>query len=172
MIYNENNVILAYTFLSLVTMKHETQNSRIIKATPDKIYQAITDPDALEYWQVPGSMTAKVHSYDLREGGGYTMSLFYPDDELKMTGKTSGKEDKFTARFVTLDPPNKIVEAVLFQSTDPRFSGEMIIEISLQPVPEGTNVTFSFKDIPDGIKPEDNEAGTISSLEKLARYVE
>jgi hypothetical protein len=28
------------------------------------------------------------------------------------------------------------------------------------------------KNIPQGIRPEDNEAGTISTLEKLADYVE
>ena len=46
------------------------------------------------------------------------------------------------------------------------------MEVRFEPVDNGTKVTFSFKNIPPGIKPEDNEAGTISSLEKLARYVE
>ena len=36
----------------------------------------------------------------------------------------------------------------------------------------GTEVTLLFEGIPSGIRPEDNEAGTQSSLEKLARYVE
>ena len=36
----------------------------------------------------------------------------------------------------------------------------------------GTKVTILFKNIPSGIRPEDNEAGTESTLEKLARYVE
>ena len=35
-----------------------------------------------------------------------------------------------------------------------------------------TTVSIVFKDIPPGIRPEDNEAGTRSTLEKLARYVE
>ena len=36
----------------------------------------------------------------------------------------------------------------------------------------GTTVSIFFKDIPSGIRPEDNEAGTRSTLEKLARFVE
>jgi hypothetical protein len=36
----------------------------------------------------------------------------------------------------------------------------------------GTTVSIFFKDIPSGIRPQDNEAGTRASLEKLARYVE
>jgi len=33
-------------------------------------------------------------------------------------------------------------------------------------------VTIAFENIPPEIRPEDNGAGTVSSLEKLARYVE
>ena len=36
----------------------------------------------------------------------------------------------------------------------------------------GTTVSIIFKDILSGIRPEDNEAGTQSSLEKRAYYVE
>jgi uncharacterized protein YndB with AHSA1/START domain len=149
-----------------------TQNSRYIKASAKTIYDACTNPRALETWQAPGEMIGKVHDFDLREGGGYSMSLFYPDSETGMTGKTSAKEDRFTARFIELTPPGKIIEAINFDSPDPDFSGEMIVEITFEPIDKGTKVTFLFKNIPLGIKPEDNEAGTISSLEKLAQYVE
>jgi hypothetical protein len=36
----------------------------------------------------------------------------------------------------------------------------------------GTTISISLKDIPSGIRAEDNEAGTRSTLEKLARSVE
>ena len=36
----------------------------------------------------------------------------------------------------------------------------------------GTEVTILFEQIPPGIRPEDNDAGTRSPLEKLAHYVE
>jgi uncharacterized protein YndB with AHSA1/START domain len=148
-----------------------TRNARVIRATPERLYQALTTPAALETWQAPGKMVGKVHQFDLREGGGYTMSLYYPEAENEMKGKTAAKEDRFTATFVELTP-TKIVQAIRFDTVDRSFSGEMIMEITLAPVPVGTNVTFLFKNLPDGIRPEDNEAGTISSLEKLAQYVE
>lgn len=153
-------------------MGQTTQNSKDIKASAQIIYDAFTNPKALETWQAPGDMTGKVHEFDLREGGGYKMSLFYPDSENRMKGKTSAKEDRFTTRFIKLTPPNKIIEAINFDSSDPNFSGEMIIEVTFEPIHEGIKVTFLFKNIPPGIRPEDNEAGTISSLEKLAQYVE
>jgi len=46
------------------------------------------------------------------------------------------------------------------------------MEVTFEAEDGGTSVTIVFKDIPSGIRPEDNEAGTQSSLEKLARYVE
>ncbi|CAN5731653.1 hypothetical protein BH10BAC3_BH10BAC3_05900 [soil metagenome] len=58
-----------------------TQNSRIIHASPGKLYNALTDPAALEIWLAPGDMKGKIHWFDLREGGGYQMSLFYPASE-------------------------------------------------------------------------------------------
>jgi len=149
-----------------------SQNSKIINASPEKLYHAFTNPTSLEQWQAPGDMTGKVHRFDLRVGGGYEMSLFYPATDKTSRGKTAGKEDRFKARFVELDPPTKIVEAVTFDSPDPAFSGEMTMEVTFEPEGPGTRVTIVFKNIPAGINPKDNETGTELSLEKLARYIE
>jgi len=153
-------------------MRQTTKTSRDINATPGKIYLALTDPILLAKWQVPGDMKAKVHYFDLKVGGGYQMSLFYPDNEVEFTGKTSDKEDKFTAKFVELIPDTKIVMLINFDTSDPNYSGEMTMEVNLEPIDTGTRVTFLFENIPVGIRPEDNEAGASSSLEKLAKLVE
>lgn len=149
-----------------------TQNSKCIKAPQETLYQAFTNPAALAIWLAPGDMTGKVHNFDGRVGGGYQMSLYYPSSEKTFRGKTSEKEDRYTARFVELTPPERIIEAITFDSVDPAFSGEMIMEVTFKAEDGGTTVSILFKDIPSGIRPEDNEAGTQSTLEKLARYVE
>ena len=129
-------------------MGQTTQNSLDIKATQEKIYNAFINPTSLEIWQAPGEMTAKIHNFDLRIGGGYQMSLFYPDNENETTGKTAGKEDRYTARFVELIPNKKIVQAINFDTSNPDFMGEMIMEVVLKPIDNGTNITFTFKNIP------------------------
>lgn len=149
-----------------------TRNSKIIRASRERLYRAFTDPKALAVFLAPGKMTAKVHSFDLSVGGGYEMSLFYPPTEKESRGKTSTREDRFTARFVELTPPKRIVEAVTFDSDDPAFSGEMIMEIDFEVKDTGTKVTILFSDIPSGIRPRDNETGTELTLKKLAGYVE
>ncbi|HEY5745364.1 MAG TPA: SRPBCC domain-containing protein [Chryseolinea sp.] len=149
-----------------------TRNSKLIHTSPEKLYHAFTNPTSLEHWQAPGDMNGKVHHFDLRAGGGYEMSLFYSTTDKTSRGKTAGKEDRFKARFVELDPPTKIVEAIIFDSPDPAFAGEMIMEVTFEPEGPGTRVTIAFKNIPAGINPKDNETGTELSLEKLARYTE
>jgi uncharacterized protein YndB with AHSA1/START domain len=113
-----------------------------------------------------------MHDFDLRVGGGYRMSLFYPASERDPAGKTAAGEDRFSSRFLTLDPPSRIVEVITFDADDAAFSGEMVMEVTLVEREDGTDVTVAFRDLPPGIRPEDNDAGTRSSLEKLARLVE
>jgi uncharacterized protein YndB with AHSA1/START domain len=149
-----------------------TRNSKFIKAPQEALYRAFTDPAALAVWLAPGDMTGEVHRFDDRVGGGYQMSLYYPSSEKTFRGKTSEREDRYTARFVELTPPRKIVEAITFDAVDPAFAGEMIMEVTFKAEDGGTTVSILFKDIPPGIRPEDNEVGTRSTLEKLARYVE
>jgi len=148
-----------------------TRNSRLIEASPQILYEAFTNPKALETWLAPGDLTGKIHRFDLREGGSYEMSLFYPESDQEARGKTTGKEDRYVARFVELQPGKKIVEAIRFDSPDAHFQEEMIMEVLFEPVNEDTRITMIFKNVPAGIRPEDNEKGTELSLQKLEKYV-
>lgn len=151
-------------------MGSTSKNSKIIQATREKVYNAFTDKKALEYWLAPYNMTGKIHGFDLKVGGGYEMSLFYLNNEIP--GKTSGNEDRFSAKFVVLKPYEKVVQAINFTSDKNEFTEEMIMEVFLEEAGNNaTKVTIVFKNIPAGIDPKDNEAGTAQSLEKLAGYV-
>ena len=149
-----------------------TKNSKVIKATAEKLYRAFTDPKALETWQAPGEMTGKVQHFDLKVGGGYQMSLFYPATDKNAKGKTTDKEDRYTARFLELVPNKRIVQATTFDTDNPDFKGEMMMEVTLEAHEAETTVIIIFKNLPPGIRPEDNEKGTELSLQKLAQYVE
>jgi uncharacterized protein YndB with AHSA1/START domain len=149
-----------------------TRASRVISATPEALYAAFMDPDVLVAWLPPAEMTGKIHAFDGRVGGGYRMSLFYPPDERSFRGKTAEKEDMVDVRFLELVPPRRIFEAVNFVTDDPAFGGEMAIVVTFEDVPGGTEVTFFCENLPAGLRPEDNEAGSRLSLEQLARRFE
>src|SRR4051812_41409426 len=114
-----------------------TRASRLIPAAPDAVWDALMDPEALARWLPPGDMTGVVHAFDGRAGGGFEMSLYYPEDEAERVGKTSAREDRTRVRFVALEPGRRVVWAVLFDTDDPSLRSEMTITVSLEPAPGG-----------------------------------
>jgi len=114
-------------------------------------------------------MTGEIHEFDARVGGGYRMSLFYPPNELAFRGKTSNRQDMVNVRFVELAPPRRIVEAVSFVTTYPAFFGKMTMTATFEEASGGTEVTLVLKNLPPGLRAEDNEAGSRLSLDQLAR---
>lgn len=151
---------------------NRTRTSSVIKAKPDEVFAAFIDPAVLVAWLPPAGMTGVIHEFDPRVGGGYRMSLFYPPTERAFRGKTSDREDRVNVRFVELDAPRRIVEAVSFVTTDAALVGEITLTVIFDEVPGGTEVTMTFENLPRGLRPEDNEAGTRLSLQQLARCFE
>jgi uncharacterized protein YndB with AHSA1/START domain len=149
-----------------------TRTSRVIRARPEELYEAFLDPAALVAWLPPADMTGEIHEFDARVGSGYRMSLFYPPNERVFRGKTSDREDMVNVRFVELAPPRRIVEAVSFVTIDPALFGEMTMTATFEEVSGGTEVTLLFKNLPPGLRAEDNEAGSRLALEQLARRFE
>lgn len=152
-----------------------TQVSTGIDAPRKDVYRAFLDPDAVAAWLPPDGMSGHVHRFDPREGGEFRISLTYQDPADSpdgMGGKTTEDMDTHRGRFVTLEPYEEIVEIVEFESDDPQFAGEMRITVSLADIDDGTEITYLCENIPSGIRPEDNEAGCRSSLQKLAALVE
>lgn len=144
--------------------------AQVIQAPADVIYHAITDPALLVQWQAPGEMTASIEN--LADGNGYRMILRYPDSEAEGIGKSDTREDRYVARYRVLEPPTRVVQVIAFETEDPAFAGEMTMSFDLTAVDGGTEVAIAYRDLPSGVRPEDNELGTRLSLEKLAALVE
>ena len=148
-----------------------TRASRLIPAAPAAVWDALMDPEALAQWLPPGDMTGVIHAFDGRVGGGFEMSLYYPEGETEHVGKTAEREDRTRVRFTALQPGRKVVWAVLFDTDDASLKAEMTITVSLEPAEGGTRVTFLSENLPPGLKPADNKEGSRLSLEKLARWL-
>jgi|SRR5208337_2989404 len=146
--------------------------SRIIKAPRLTIYQAFLDPEALVSWLPPRGMKGRVYAFDAREGGAYRMSLTYVESDHSPRGKTSEHTDVIRGRFLEMIPDERIVQLIEFESKDPAFAGPMTIKWTLADVPGGTEVTVLCEKAPEGIRPNDHEAGFRSTLENLAAFTE
>ncbi len=145
--------------------------ARVIPASPQAVYAALVDPDALVQWLPPEGMTGRFEWFDLRNGGGYRLVLTYSGVSSGQ-GKATSDTDVVDARFVELVPAECVVQAVTFESDDPAFSGTtMTVTWTLSVTEEGTLVDVRASDVPAGISAEDHAVGLASSLANLAAYV-
>lgn len=152
--------------------KGTTEVSQVIHAPREAVYDALLDPQQRVKWLAPDNMKGVIHSFDARVGGTYRMSLTYQDVKQSLGGKSTADTDTFTGRFEEIIPNEKVVEVVVFEADDPKFSGEMKMTWRLKDVEGGTEISVLTEGIPEGIKPDDNAEGSQMSLRNLATLLE
>lgn len=115
-------------------------------------------------------MECFVHVFDAREGGEYRISLTYDDPD--RVGKSSGRTDTYSGRFLRPVPDEQVVETMQFETDDPALREPMTLTTTLNETDEGTEVVMFHEGIPDVVPAADNELGTQMALAKLAQLVE
>jgi len=144
--------------------------SRVFRASPERVYAALVDPDALTAWLPPAGMTGWFERFDARPGGSYRLILTYTD-AASARGKATADSDIVEARFVDLLPGVRVAQAVDFVSEDPAFTGTMRMTWELRAVDGGTHLEIRADDVPVAIAAEEHVAGLNSSLANLAAYL-
>ena len=134
---------------------------RVLRTTPDKVYRAFLDPDAMVKWLPPYGFTGKVHQMDARVGGGYRMSF---------TNFGTGGTHAFGGTYLELVPAQRLRYADRFD--DPNLPGDMQVTVNLRPGSCGTEVDIVQEGIPAVIPPELCVLGWQESLAQLALLVE
>jgi uncharacterized protein YndB with AHSA1/START domain len=134
---------------------------RVLKAKPEKVYRAFTEPNAMEFWLPPYGFLCEVHEMDAREGGTYKMSF---------TNFSTGNGHSFGGKYLEIKPNEFIRYSDKFD--DPNLPGEMITTISFKKVMVGTELNVVQEGIPEAIPVEMCYLGWQESLEKLAKLVE
>ena len=142
-------------------MSNAVQFHRVLRATPEKVYRAFLDPDAMAKWLPPNGFTGRVHHMEAKVGGTYKMSF---------TNFTTGRSHSFGGRYLELVPHERIRHTDRFD--DPNLPGEMHTTITLRPVSCGTELNVVQEGLPDAIPPEACCLGWQESLTLLAKLVE
>src|SRR5690606_6568047 len=130
-------------------------------ASPDKIYRAFTEPDAIASWLPPYGFLCTVHELDARVGGRHRMSF---------RNFTTGQSHSFGGTYLELVPGERLVYTDGFD--DPAMPGEMRVTVVLTPVTVGTEMHVEQDGVPDLIPAEACYLGWQDSLHKLKRLVE
>ena len=134
---------------------------RVIKASPEKVFRAFTEANALAFWLPPYGFLGVVHEIDARVGGTYRMSFI---------NFSTGNGHSFGGRFLEVKPNELLKHTDKFD--DPNLPGEMVTSIWLRQVSCGTDLKIVQEGIPAVIPAEMCYLGWQESLEKLAKLVE
>lgn len=134
---------------------------RILAASPEKVFKAFTDADAMASWLPPYGFVCKVHNMDARIGGTYKMSF---------VNFSTGSSHSFGGKYLEIIPNELLKYTDTFD--DPNLPGQMITTIILRKVLCGTEITATQEGIPDSIPNEMCYLGWQESLEKLKKLVE
>jgi uncharacterized protein YndB with AHSA1/START domain len=134
---------------------------RVLRATPERVYRAFLEPDAMSKWIPPYGFTCQVQHMDVRVGGTFRMSF---------RNFGSGNGHSFGGEYLELVPFEKIRYSDRFD--DPNLPGEMRVTIELRPVSCGTDLSIVQEGVPEIIPLEMCYAGWQESLEQLAKLVE
>ena len=134
---------------------------RVIRATPERVYRAFLDADAMAKWLPPNGFTGKVHQLDPKVGGSHRMSF---------TNFTTGHSHSFGGEYLELVPNERIRYTDRFD--DPNLPGEMQVTVTLKKVMVGSELSVVQEGIPERIPAEACYLGWQESLVLLGKLVE
>ena len=142
-------------------MSNTVRFHRVLRTTPEKVYRAFLDADAMAKWLPPNGFTGKVHQLDARVGGSYKMSF---------TNFSTGSGHSFGGEYIELVPNERIRHTDRFD--DPSLPGEIQTTITLTRVSVGTELNIVQEGLPAAIPPEACTLGWQESLTLLTKLVE
>jgi uncharacterized protein YndB with AHSA1/START domain len=134
---------------------------RVLRSTPERVYRAFLDADAMAKWLPPNGFTCKVHHLDAKVGGTFKMSF---------TNFTNGKSHSFGGEYLELVPHERLRYTDVFD--DPNLPGAMEVTVELKAVSCGTEVNIVQAGVPAIIPVEACYLGWQESLILLAKLVE
>jgi uncharacterized protein YndB with AHSA1/START domain len=140
---------------------HTIRLHRVLRTTPEKVYRAFTDADAMCRWLPPFGFVGKMHAFDPTVGGSFRMSF---------VNFGTGHSHSFGGTFLELVPHERLRYTDKFD--DPNLPGEITVTVTLKTVLCGTEVSIEQAGITEIIPPEMCYLGWQESLVQLAHLVE
>jgi|SRR5690606_6587547 len=142
-------------------MKNAVSLHRIIKADPEKVFRAFSDPVANATWFPPYGFICTVQQMDFKVGGQFKMTFI---------NFSTGSKQSFGGEYVEIKTNESIIYTDRFD--DPNLPGEVTTTITLRKVLVGTEIKVLQEGIPEVIPAEMCYLGWQESLEKLIKLVE
>jgi uncharacterized protein YndB with AHSA1/START domain len=142
-------------------MSHTIRLHRVVRSTPEKVYRAFLDADAMSKWLPPHGYTCKVHHFEGKVGGTFKMSF---------TNFGTGNGHSFGGKYLELVPHERIRYTDKFD--EPNLTGEITVTVTLKKVSCGTELNIEQAGVPAAIPAEMCYLGWQESLNQFAQLVE
>ena len=134
---------------------------RVLATSPQKVYRAFLEADAMAKWLPPNGFTCTVHHFEPKVGGTFKMSF---------RNFTTGNSHSFGGEYVELVPGERLRYTDRFD--DPNLPGEIQVTVALKKVSCGTEMNITQEGVPSVIPAESCYLGWQESLVQLAKLVE
>src|SRR3954462_11988087 len=142
-------------------MPNPVRLHRVLATSPEKVYRAFLEADAVAKWLPPNGFACTVHRLDARAGGSHSMSF---------KNFTTGNSHSFGGTYVELVPNERLRYTDKFD--DPNLPGEIQVTINLKKVLCGPDGNIEQAGVPAVIPAEMCYLGWQESLAQLVQLVE
>jgi uncharacterized protein YndB with AHSA1/START domain len=142
-----------------VTEKPSLTIVRQFNAAPERVWHALTDPQALKLWMGPSdAFSVPVAECDVRVGGRYRLVMKAPDGEMH---DVSGV-------YREVVPNRKLVYTWAWKSTPER---ESLVTLRLRAAGGGTELTLTHEQFFDAEARDRHSAGWTGCIARLERLL-
>ena len=131
---------------------------RVIRATPERLFEAWTEPSQLQSWWGPDGVTCEGAEVDLRVGGRYRIDNLFPD----------GRVVVLMGEFEVIERPNRLTYT---WRVDGSSGDSERVTVRFEPRDGATEVIVTHERIPDETVREQHRRGWEGCLEGLVRFV-
>ena len=143
---------------------------RTLKATPERLFEAFTEPEQLKRWWWPSGFAAPAAEVDLRVGGTYRIAMTWPE----FIPQESQFSHHMGGEYYEIDRPRRLVMSGRAVNEEQGELFATLIELTLEAVPEGTLLTMRqtyFDPMPPKAALKGAEQGWAEQLDKLERLL-
>lgn len=141
-----------------VSAKPSLTLKRYFNVSPQKVFQAWTDPTKIMKWFGPSNGEMLRSEIDLRVGGRYRIVMRTPD----------GEEHDVSGAYREIVPNEKLVFSWAWRSTPER---ESLVTVTFKADGDGTLLTLLHEQFFDEPARDRHERGWSGTLDKLERYL-
>ena len=135
--------------------------SRIVEASPQRVFEAMTDPEQVAQWWGPEGFTCPEVTLDAKVGGAYRIAMQPPE---------GGELFHLAGEYLEVQPPTRLAYTFRWEPPDPD-DRETVARLALHARDGATEVALTQGLFATEARRELHKAGWTDTLARLASHL-